>query len=186
MNCHRICLPFLLFLITWVGMQAQPTNQPLSKRLKTIDSTLTVLHNQAMFNGVVLVAEGGKTVYKKALGTMNIATNEPLTTSSAFNLASVSKQFIAMMVMQLAEKGKLRYDEPVQTYLPDFPYPAITVRHLLTHTSGLPEYFDLAQQYAGPLDTLTNAGMLRLLHDHKPTLIFQPGDRWEYCNTGYV
>ncbi|WP_229379978.1 serine hydrolase [Fibrella forsythiae] len=186
MNRRRICLPFLSFLLTWVGTQAQSTNQPLSKQLKTVDSVLTILHNQAMFNGVVLVAEGGKVVYKKALGTMNITTNEPLTTSSAFNLASVSKQFIAMLIMQLQEKGKLRYDDPVQTYLPDFPYPAITVRHLLTHTSGLPEYFDLAQQYTGPLDTLTNAGMLKLLHDHKPALIFQPGDRWEYCNTGYV
>ncbi|UFH52392.1 serine hydrolase [Spirosoma sp. KNUC1025] len=139
-----------------------------------------------MFSGVVLVAEQGKVRYKKALGTANMATKEPLTTSSAFNLASVSKQFMAMMIMQLQERGKLRYDETVQTYLPDFPYPKITIRHLLTHTSGLPEYFDLAQQYMGPLDTLTNEGMLKLLHDHKPALLFQPGDKWSYCNTGYV
>ena len=186
MNYLRFCASLLVFGLIGGSLSAQSVGQPLAGRLPTIDSALTVLHERAMFNGVVLVAENGKVAYKKAFGTANIATNEPLTTASAFNLASVSKQFIALMVMQLRERGKLRYDEPVQTYLPDFPYPAITVRHLLTHTSGLPEYFDLAQQYTGPLDTLTNAGMRQLLHHHKPTLHFQPGDRWEYSNTGYV
>lgn len=186
MNWYRTCLHCVLLTFVGIASLAQTALQPTAKRLKTIDSALTVLHNQAMFNGTILVAEGGKVVYKKAFGTANMATNEPLTTNSAFNLASVSKQFMGMMVMQLQERGKVRYDEPVQTYLPDFPYPTITVRHLLTHTSGLPEYFDLAQQYTGPLDTLTNAGMLKLLHDYKPALVFQPGDRWQYCNTGYV
>ncbi|GAB3956450.1 hypothetical protein GCM10028805_46340 [Spirosoma harenae] len=139
-----------------------------------------------MFNGVVLFAEQGTIRFQKVLGTANIATKEPLTIGSAFNLASVSKQFIAMMIMQLQERGKLNYDEAVQTYLPDFPYQAISVRDLLNHTSGLPEYFDLAQKYLGPLDTLTNDGMLQLLHQHQPPLVFQSGDRWEYCNTGYV
>ncbi|GAB3787021.1 hypothetical protein GCM10028818_51260 [Spirosoma horti] len=155
-------------------------------RLKTLDSVLTRLHEQAMFNGVVLVAEKGAVRYKKAFGTANSAANEPLTTGSSFNLASISKQFVALMIMQLQEQGKLRYDEQVRVYLPDFPYDTITVRHLLTHTSGLPEYFDLAQQYTGPLDTLTNAGMLQLFREHKPPLAFRPGARWQYCNTGYV
>ncbi|WP_338877090.1 serine hydrolase [Spirosoma sp. SC4-14] len=172
----------LLLLVCPKLMRAQR----VSDRLKTLDSVLTVLHQQAMFNGVVLVAENGKIRYAKALGTANVATHEPLTTASAFNLASVSKQFIAMMIMQLQERGKLSYDKPVQTYLPKFPYETISVRDLLNHTSGLPEYFDLAQRYLGPLDTLTNDGMLQLLHQYKPPLVFQPGDRWEYCNTGYV
>ena len=186
MRYNRFYYWLILIMATQPNALAQTVSSPLSGRLKTLDSTLTVLHNQAMFNGVVLVAEQGKPRYTRALGVANVTTNEPLTTRSAFNLASVSKQFMAMMIMQLQERGKLRYDEPVQTYLPDFPYPMITVRNLLTHTSGLPEYFDLVQRYTGPLDTLTNAGMLQLLHDHQPALLFQPGDRWEYCNTGYV
>ncbi len=186
MRYNRFFYWLILIMATQQNALAQTVSSPLSGRLKTLDSTLTVLHNQAMFNGVVLVAEQGKPRYTRALGVANVTTNEPLTTRSAFNLASVSKQFMAMMIMQLQERGKLRYDEPVQTYLPDFPYPTITVRNLLTHTSGLPEYFDLVQRYTGPLDTLTNAGMLQLLHDHQPALLFQPGDRWEYCNTGYV
>ncbi len=184
---YRYSCSLLLFcLVIGTGVAAQPVSPALVPRLKTVDSVLTVLHSRAMFNGVVLVAEQGKVRYTRALGTANIATNEPLTTHSAFNLASVSKQFMAMMIMQLQEHGRLRYDERVQTYLPDFPYESITVRQLLTHTSGLPDYFDLAQRYLGPLDTLTNDGMLQLLHQYKPPLLFQPGDRWEYCNTGYV
>ena len=187
--CMRlVCRSILigLFLCTSLAGRSQSIRTSLPTRLKTLDSVLTVLHNQAMFNGVVLVAENGTAIYDKAFGTASITTNESLTTASAFNLASVSKQFIAMLIMQLQEQGKLSYDAPVQTYLPDFPYSAITVRQLLTHTSGLPEYFDLAQQYTGPLDTLTNAGMLTLFHDHKPPLHFPPGSRWEYSNTGYV
>lgn len=182
----RFILPAILFGIVTGQLMAQSIRQPLTARLKTLDSVLTTLHGQAMFNGVVLVAEKGSVRYKKAFGVVNSATNEPLTTASSFNLASLSKQFIALMVMQLNEQGKLRYDEQVRTYLPDFPYDTITVRHLLTHTSGLPEYFDLAQQYTSPLDTLTNTRMVQLLSEHKPPLGFQPGSRWEYSNTGYV
>ncbi|AUD06400.1 serine hydrolase [Spirosoma pollinicola] len=183
---HRFRYFIVCLLLGQLTVQAQSINKPLPVRLKTLDSALTRLHEQTMFNGVVLVAEKGTTRYKKVFGTANYATNEPLTTNSAFNLASVSKQFIAMMIMQLQEQGKLRYNELVRTYLPGFPYDTITVRHLLTHTSGLPEYFDLAQQYTGPLDTLTNAGVIQLLKEHKPPLDFRPGAGWRYCNTGYV
>lgn len=182
---YRFCLLPLIALVSGSGLAQKTTSLPTS-RLKTLDSTLIQLHDQAQFNGVVMVAEQGKVRFRKALGVANSETSEPLTTSSAFNLASVSKQFIAMMVMQLQERGQLTYDESVQTYLPDFPYSGISVRDLLNHTSGLPEYFDLAQKYLGPLDTLTNDRLIQLLHQYQPPLVFQPGDRWEYCNTGYV
>lgn len=71
-------------------------------------------------------------------------------------------------------------------FLPDFPYPAISIRHLLTHTSGLVEYFDLALKYNNTLDTLTNSKLIQLLAKYRPALVFEPGSKWEYCNTGYV
>ena len=181
----NVCIILLncLFLTLIVGSsEAQIT----PAQVKTLDSALTVLHQQAMFNGTILIAENGKPLYKKAFGLANIQTNETLKTTSAFNLASISKQFMTMMVMILQEKSKLRYDDKVQQYLPDFPYDSITIRHLLTHTSGLPEYFDLALQHNNTLDTLTNDKMLQLLKDHKPKLQFMPGSKWEYCNTGYL
>lgn len=185
MTMKHFFYAIFFFLLTG-QLMAQPARGPLTVQVKTLDSVLTRLHERAMFNGVVLVAERGSVRYKKAFGLANSVTGVPLTTASSFNLASLSKQFIALLVMQLNEQGKLRYDERVRTYVPDFPYDTITVRHLLTHTSGLPDYFNLAQQYTSPLDTLTNTRMLQLLNEHRPPLDFRPGSRWAYSNTGYV
>ncbi len=154
-------------------------------KIKTVDSALTSLYERQLFNGTVLIAEKGKVLYKKAFGIAGISAKQ-LTTASAFNLASVSKQFFAMMVMILKEQGKLQYDDAVQKYLPSFPYPEIKLRHLLNQVSGLPEYFDVADRYRTLLDTLTNETMLALLAKKKPALIFKPGERWQYCNTNYT
>ena len=153
--------------------------------VQRIDSALTYLHQRELFNGTVLIAEKGKVLYKKAFGVRS-AQGEPLTTASSFNLASVSKQFYAMMVMMLKEQGKIAYDDPVQKHLPKFPYGTITIRHLLNQTSGLPEYFDIAQGRMILLDTLTNATMIDILAERKPPLVFDPGTRWDYCNTNYT
>lgn len=180
MKNHRFLL-LAAFLFGAIFSTAQPTSQ-----IQTLDSALTYLHQRQLFNGTALVAENGNVIYKKAFGMANIATGEPLKTTSAFNLASVSKQFVAMTVMMLKEQGKLGYDDEVRQYLPEFPYEKITIRHLLTHTSGLPEYFDPVVKYLGSTDTVENHHVLNLLADHKPPLEFQPGERWNYCNTGYV
>ncbi len=172
----------LCLLLSGISLYAQ--YKP--SQLKTLDSALTILHQRASFSGAVLVAENGKVLYKKALGIANLTTQEPLKTTSAFNLASISKQFVSMMVMMLKEKGKLQFDDKVQQYLQDFPYEQITLRHLLTHTGGLPEYFDLALKHHNTLDTLTNDKLLQLLKIHRPKVEFEAGEKWAYNNTGYV
>ncbi|MFT3936930.1 MAG: serine hydrolase [Chitinophagaceae bacterium] len=160
-------------------------NAQWSAKIKSIDSVLNYLYSRQLFNGTVLIAENGKVLYKKAFGIAG-ADGKALTTASAFNLASVSKQFFAMMTMMLKEEGKLQYDDAVQKYLPQFPYPQITIRQLMNHVSGLPEYFDIADANRNLLDTLTNASMLDLLAKVKPVLVFTPGERFEYCNTNYT
>jgi N-acyl-D-aspartate/D-glutamate deacylase/CubicO group peptidase (beta-lactamase class C family) len=157
-----------------------------AQTVQLLDSALNSLYERQLFNGTVLYAERGKVRYKKAFGVANSASGELLGTQSAFNLASVAKQFVAMTIMILQEQGKIRYDDAVRKYLPEFPYAAPTIRHLLTHTSGLPEYFDLATRHTGTLDTLDNKDILELLIQHKPDLDFTPGERWQYSNTGYV
>ena len=154
--------------------------------IKHIDTVLTQLSRTSRFNGTVLYAEKGKVVYKKAFGVADFRTGQPLTTASAFNLASVSKQFIGMCVMMLSEKGQLAIDDDVQKYIPELPYKGITIRNLLTHTSGIPEYFDLYTQYRQPLDTLYNEKLVKLFEEHKPPLDFETGTKWNYCNTNYV
>lgn len=170
----------LLFFIPTFSFSQQ------AKKIARIDSVLTYLNQRQLFNGTVLIGEKGKVLYKKAFGIANPQTLESLTTNSAFNLASVSKQFYAMMIMMLKEQGKLNYDDRVQKYLPSFPYPTITIRHLMNQTSGLPEYFDIAAGDMNLLDTLNNQSMLDLLAAKKPALVFQPGDQWQYCNTNYT
>ena len=172
-----------LSLVFWVNFRVQ-AQTPTQK--KTIDSTLTVLHEKGLFNGVVLLAEKGKISYQKALGVDGPNSQKALSVQSSFNLASISKQFMAMMTMILKEKGALQYDDKVQRYLPDFPYPTITVRHLLNHTSGMVEYFDLALKYNNTLDTLNNQKLISLLAKYQPPLEFEPGSKWNYSNTGYV
>jgi N-acyl-D-amino-acid deacylase len=174
----------LIALSFWLAAMAASA-QP-DPKLARLDSVLTYLHDRQLFNGTVLVGEKGKVLYKKAFGFANAGTGEKLTTTSAFNLASVSKQFYAMMIMILKERGKVAYDAPVKQYLSIFPYPDITVRHLLNQTSGLPEYFEIAERNLSLLDTLTNASMLDLLAKTKPALLFKPGEKWQYCNTNYT
>lgn len=170
----------LLFLLPFITF-----SQP-SKKITRIDSVLTYLHQRQLFNGTVLIGEKGKVLYKKAFGIADPKTLAPLTTASSFNLASISKQFYTMMIMVLKEQGKLNYDDAVQKYLPQFPYNTITIRHLMNQTSGLPEYFDIAAGDLTLIDTLNNQSMLELLATKKPALIFQPGERWQYCNTNYT
>jgi N-acyl-D-amino-acid deacylase len=179
-------LRLILSLLVWGGALAPLQAQFKTAQIPVLEQTLNTLHQQASFNGVVLLAENGKIIFQKSLGVANITEQSPLTQESAFNLASVSKQFMAMMVMMLHDQKKWDFDDPVSKYLPEFPYPNINIRHLLTHTSGLPEYFDLVLQYKNTLDTLTNQELLSLLQDKKPALLFAPSEKWEYCNTNYV
>src|SRR5205085_6887276 len=100
----------------------------LRDKIKKIDSVLPYLYQHQLFNGTILIGEKGKVLYKKAFGISSAFNGKPLTTASSFNLASVSKQFTAMMIMILKEQGKLQYDDAVQKYLPSFPYETITIR----------------------------------------------------------
>jgi N-acyl-D-amino-acid deacylase len=163
--------------------EASAQNAPDVKRL---DSTLTRLNQTHRFNGTVLYGEKGKVVYKKAFGTTDCCGNQPLQTSSSFNLASVTKQFICVCIMMLKEKGQLDFDDDCRKYLPELPYEHITIRNLMTHTSGIPEYFDVFQRYKTPLDTLNNEKLLALYARQKPALDFETGTKWNYCNTNYA
>jgi N-acyl-D-amino-acid deacylase len=173
-------LSFLLLFSFDIYSQATPY------QIKEIDIELQELFKKGKFNGVVLIAQNGNPIYKKVFGIANFKTNEVLKPNASFNLASVSKQFFAMMIMQLKEAGKLKYDDKLTEYFPEFPYKKITIRHLLNHTSGLPEYFDFAEKHIDEDEILTNKKLLSLLTVKKPKLGFEPGTKWEYCNTGYA
>ena len=140
---------------------------------------------QKDFSGVVLIAENGKPVYHKAFGYREFADQIPLQTSDIFELASVSKQFTAMIIMMLKEKGLLSYDDSVSKYL-EIPYKGITVRNLLTHTSGLPDYQDIMDKYWDKTKVAGNPDCIEYLNKYAPPKRFEPGEKYEYSNTGYL
>src|SRR5678815_1221829 len=91
------------------------------EKINTIDSVLNYLYERHLFNCAVLIGDHGKVIYTKTLG-IGDTSGRQLTTASAFNLASVSKQFFVMMALILKEQGSINFDDPVQQYLPSFPY----------------------------------------------------------------
>jgi len=111
-----------------------------AKADKRIDDYMQKLHLHAGFNGNVLVAIKGKIVYENAFGWANYPNQDKLTLNSQFELASISKTLTATAILQLMERGKLRLSDSVQRFFPNFPYHGVTIRMLLTHRSGLPNY----------------------------------------------
>jgi len=147
-----------------------------------IDPLITA---QKDFSGVILIAENGGAVYHKAFGYREFENQIPLQTSDIFELASVSKQFTAMIIMMLKEKGKLNYDDLVSKYL-EIPYKGITIRHLLTHTSGLPDYQDIMDKYWDKTKVAGNTDCIEYLNKYAPPKLFEPGEKYSYSNTGYL
>lgn len=156
------------------------------------DNFLIEMYNNRFFNGTVLVAEKGKMVYHKNFGFANPETKEELSDIASFRLASVSKQFIGMGIMILQEEGKLKYDDPIQKYLPELPYKTVTIRNLLNHTGGLTDYMGLFQSnwdIETPMEnrkTAFNKDLVAMYAEIKPEIDFEPGEKYEYSNTGYV
>jgi CubicO group peptidase (beta-lactamase class C family) len=138
------------------------------------------------FMGAVLIARGDEVVLSKGYGSANLEWNVPNTASTKFRLGSLTKQFTAASILLLEERGKLKVDDPVKKYLPDAPaaWDAITVFHLLTHTSGIPNFTGFPD-YRSLEPFPTTAEQLVARFRDKP-LDFQPGEKWSYSNSGYV
>jgi len=162
-------------------------------KVQKIDTFLSACSEKELFNGAVLIVENGDIIYHKTFGFASYSTREPLTKKSQFRLASVSKQFTAMAIMILKERGQLKYDDNIREYLPELPYKNIIIRNLLNHTSGLPEHSPLMEKYwdvekKNQIDRkiATNEDVIALFAKIQPELLFDPGQQWKYCNTGYV
>jgi CubicO group peptidase (beta-lactamase class C family) len=115
-------------------------------RANKYEQYLSAANARGQFNGAALVFENGKVVYQGAFGIRGIDPVEPLDLNSQFRLASVSKQFTAMAIMTLKERGKLSYDQEIRDFIPELPYRGITIRHLLHHVSGLADYVQLMDE----------------------------------------
>ena len=179
-----VCTSVLLLSALPVAAQSSQLNQKSAR----VDSIMTTLVDAVAPGAAVLVVQDGKVVHQKGYGLANVETKSPITTTSTFDLASVSKQFTAMAIMMLAERGKLAYDDPLTKFFPEFPaYAArITVRHLLNHTSGLPDYMGVFRgRPAGISSEPTSREAVTMLAQI-PEPLFAPGEKYQYSNSGYV
>jgi CubicO group peptidase (beta-lactamase class C family) len=156
-------------------------------RIQKIDSLLNSLYSKEKINGNFLIAEKGKVIYSRSFGLANETTKEKLNENSIFELASCSKQFTAMGIMTLKEKGKLNLDDDINKYLPELSfYKGITVRNLLNHTGGLPDYMQLMDSLFDKSKIATNKDIINIFSKHQPKIVFEPNTKWEYSNTGYA
>ena len=180
----------LVLLLASCTEQSDPENTVVINQgtqsyysVQKLDSTVNNCYQDGEFNGTILVSRNKKVVYRKAFGYANFETKEKLIPESVFYLASVSKPFTAMAIMILKERNKLSYDDKLSKYFPEFPPYAnlITIKHLLTHTSGILNHFRLNSYKPD----LKNQDVLEILIRQK-ALEFKPGDRFEYSNSGYI
>jgi CubicO group peptidase (beta-lactamase class C family) len=157
--------------------------QNLSARL---DSIFQPLSNAGQFSGNVLIAQNGKPIYEKCFGMADIDKHIANNVNMRFQLASVSKQFTAMGIVLLKESGKISYDDTITKFIPELPYHGITIRQLLNHTSGVPDYFPMFLQYWDKTKFADNNDVIKLLVQYHPPVFFPPGQKYLYSNTGYA
>ena len=138
------------------------------------------------FNGTVLFAEDGKIVYENAFGVSNLKTKEKNNINTKFQIASVSKPFTSYAIMLLKQEGELSYEDSIQHYFPDFPYKGITIKLLMIHKSGLPEYFYFAENlWEDKTKPITNMDVVKLLSQEHPQRYYLPDKKYNYINTNY-
>ncbi|MCW3121070.1 MAG: hypothetical protein JWQ38_562 [Flavipsychrobacter sp.] len=142
---------------------------------------------RAGFNGGVVVGFHGKIIYERYFGFGSREGLMPFNVNTSSQLASVSKTFTGAATLYLYDHKYISLDEQVQHYLKEFPYPNITVRMLLDHRSGLPDYTKWVPVYNHDMKTpITNATMLEMMATHKPALESRPNSRFKYCNTNFA
>jgi CubicO group peptidase (beta-lactamase class C family) len=168
--------------------QATPAAQVNeSAAAKELDAFVGALVARDTFSGAVLMAKDDKTIFRKAYGLASKEFNVPNQTNTKFNLASMGKMFTGVAVAQLAERGKLSFDDLINKHLPDYPKEVasrVSIHHLLTHTSGLGSYWKDEFHEA-------NHARFRTIRDFFPLFIndppaFPPGTKWSYSNAGYM
>jgi CubicO group peptidase (beta-lactamase class C family) len=197
-----------------IVQQSAPVRPLTEKEKAYYQDKIETLYNTTLkktgFNGSILLAKNGEIVFEDYRGLINFKTKEYIGPTTPFHLASISKTFTATVILHLMEQGKISLEDPVEKYLPTFPYQGINIQDLLTHRSGLPKYdhfmdgtrtetykvknkrgkwvkrtrtYKLPVKVAGLPD---NEGVLQYMIDNKPNLEASPNRRYQYCNTNYA
>ena len=182
----REILAVLAVLTVCSAAPSQVTRPVVSHQDGTVAKLADEFLSKREFSGVVLMARDGRVLFEKAYGLANRELTVPNKLETKFRLGSVTKQFTAMAVMILAERGKVRLTDPICEYVENCPkaWTAITVRHLLTHTSGIPSFTDFLDNDQYERLPMTPLATIARFRDKQ--LDFAPGERFTYSNSGYL
>lgn len=154
-----------------------PAVSAQTERIARLDSALVVLHDDGLFDGALIIGEGDEAAYRFGAG--------GVTPETPLYLASVSKMMTATAILSLVEDGALGLDDPVGQHLQPWAYPGLTVRHLLSQTSGLHTFATL-QAHRDTTRPVTTADYLAILAEHRPPLHFEPGSAYAYSNANFA
>ncbi|MAX69987.1 MAG: serine hydrolase [Flavobacteriaceae bacterium] len=155
-------------------------------KAEKLDSIFTLLNQSDRFNGSILIAEKGIPIFEKSYGFSNVEQQELLTNNSIYKLNSVSKQFTAMGIIILKNKGKLRLTDELSQYIPELKfYKNVTIQNLLTHTHGIPDYDSIFEENWNKNKIADNKDIIKLYKKYKPTKRFNPGEKFFYGGIGF-
>jgi len=177
---NRIMVALVLSFLT--GIPAAQAQELSSK----IDSMLSPTFMKEGPGGVFMIVKKGEIYFKKAYGQANLELGVPMTTENVFQIGSMTKQFTAVAILMLVEEGKLKLEDDITSYIPDYPTQGqqITIHHLLTHTSGIKDFtkmksiMEIARQDLSPKEVVD-------FFKNEP-MQFKPGEQFQYNNSGYV
>jgi len=185
----RAGLTILALVLGTVALVTSPgaaqLARPTAEELAGMDQRIRAEMADNNIPGVLVgVASRGRLVHVHSYGMANVELRVPVSDSTVFEIGSISKQFVSAAIMLLVEDRRLALDDPIHDYLPDLPseWLGITVRQLLTHTSGIPDYEEI-QTYEAYRFRFTPEQIIRVAHSRP--MDFEPGTGWYYSNTGY-
>lgn len=173
------------FLCTGVSFAAEQFIQPSDAALADLDTQIReYMEDKDIPGGLVALASRGELRHLRTYGMANVELLVPVTIDSVFEIGSISKQFVSAAIMLLVEDGKLELDDPIQQYLHAIPgkWFGVTIRQLLTHTSGIPDYEEI-RTYDVYRYRLTAEDVMQIAHSRP--MDFEPGTGWYYSNTNY-
>jgi CubicO group peptidase (beta-lactamase class C family) len=169
--------------LTWLKLEPRGTTPE-----KQTDQLFTAWNNLESPGAAAAVEKDGKVIYKKGFGSAELEYNIPITSSTVFHIASVSKQFTCFSVLLLEKQGKLSINDDVRKYIPEVPDfgKVITLNHLMHHMSGLRDQWTLLAMAGWRLDDIITKDQILRIVSRQKELNFNPGDEYLYCNTGFT
>lgn len=175
-------------LLCFYALASASVEDSVSQRQREhIDSFILNLHSRGQFNGSIIVAQNGKILYEKSIGLANFYNGDSIKPDYAYQMASVSKSITAAAIMLLYQQHEIDLEDKISKYFPELAfYSTVRVKHLLNHTSGIPEYISRFKTLWKKDAYMTNNDLLAILAKKKFKLAFVPGSRFVYCNTNYA